>query len=100
MIIWPVRLPVSVGVNFTWMVQVLPTGTVTFWQLSVSLKSPLMVIVVGKSARLPVFSRDTGCVPLAVPNSWLAKDSTSGFAVAVVIAVPAVHSGVSHTPRP
>jgi|ERR1039458_7435730 hypothetical protein len=100
MIIWPVRLPVSAGVNFTSMVQLPPAATVVFWQLSVSLKSPLVAIAIGVSARLPVFSRVTVCALLAVPNTWLAKVRDDGLAVDVVKPVPAVHNGVCHTPLP
>jgi hypothetical protein len=99
-VIWPVRLPVAVGVNVTWIVQLPPAATVVFWQLSVSLKSPLIAIAVGVRATLPVFVRVTVCVLLAVPNTWLAKVSDAGLAVAVATLGPAVQSGVCHTPRP
>jgi hypothetical protein len=55
MTIWPVRLPVPLGVNVTWMAQLDPAATLVFTQLPVSLKSPLMEIAVTVRAMLPVF---------------------------------------------
>lgn len=68
MVIWPVRLPVAVGVNVTWMEQFAPAANGVFTQLSVSLKSPLIAIADGVRAMLPVFVRFTVCAPLAVPK--------------------------------
>jgi hypothetical protein len=100
MVIWPVRLPVAVGVNVTWIEQLAPTATVAFWQLSVSLKSPLMAIAEAVRVTLPVFVNVTVCALLEVPNTWLGKVSASGLAVAVVRLPPAVHKAVCHTPLP
>jgi hypothetical protein len=68
MVICPVRAPVPVGVNVTWMAQLDPTATLAFTQLSVSLKSPAMEIAVTARAVLPVFWRVTVFALLAVPN--------------------------------
>jgi hypothetical protein len=100
MVIWPVRVPVAVGVKVTWIEQFPPAVTVVFWQLSVSLKSRGTAIAVGLRARLPVFFKMTVCGLLAVSETWLGKISESGLAVAIVRPVPADHSGVCHTPRP
>ena len=68
--------------------------------MSVSLKSPLMVISVGSSEAAPVFVRVTVCVLLELPYIWLENVSEAGAAVAVVMASEAVHSGFAQMPRP
>ena len=87
-VIWPVRVPVPLGVKVTWIVQLEPAATLEFTQLSVSLKSPLIemaVTVRGMAARV---LKVTVCALLAVPNTWLAKLSEVGLAAAVVRLVP------------
>jgi hypothetical protein len=51
------------------MVQFAPAATVVFWQLSVSLKSPVMAIAPGSSSKLPVFAKVTGSALLLVPKT-------------------------------
>ena len=82
------------------MAQLAPAASAAFTQLSVSLKSPLMVIALAVRATLPVFVSVTVCALLAVPNTWLAKISDAGLAVAVVNPVLAVHNGACQMPRP
>src|ERR1700685_811529 len=82
------------------MAQLAPTATDAFTQLSVSLKSPLMAIEVGASARPPVLSRVTVIRPLRVPKTWLGNTSDEGLAVAALRPVAALHNGVCQMPRP
>jgi hypothetical protein len=69
MVILPLSGPVACGVNVTSIVQLPPTGTLVFAQLSLSLKLPLIAIDVTASARLPVFSSVTLNALPAVPNA-------------------------------
>jgi hypothetical protein len=100
MVISPVRFPVPVGVNITWIVQLPPTATAALRQLSVSLKSPLTAIALVVRASEPVFVNVTVCALLVIPNTWLPNVSAPGLAVALVHPVVALHKGVCHTPLP
>ena len=75
-------------------------GSTGFPQLSVSAKSPVMLTWVMLSVIVPVLMIATVCVALSVPIPWPGKVRDAGVALAVVIAVPAVTSPISHTPRP
>ena len=63
----PVRLPVAVGVNVTFRLQLAPAAMLEFTQVSVSVKSPLIETDVAVSAVLPEFTSVTVCALLAVP---------------------------------
>jgi hypothetical protein len=100
MVISPVRFPVAAGVNVTWIVQLAPTATAALWQLSASLKSPLIAIALIVRPSEPAFVNVTVCALLAIPNTWLPNVSAPGLAVALVNPVVALHNGVCHTPLP
>src|SRR5690242_16136158 len=73
MVMLPVRVPDWVGVNFTLIVQLLPTGKVTAVQLSVSVNSPLADSVVRVSSVVPVLVKVTATAPLVMPTAWLPR---------------------------
>lgn len=77
MVTAPLRVPRSVGVKVTLIVQLELAATVAP-QLLVWAKSPDAIIVVRVSGASPTFDRVTVCMLLVVPTSWLAniKDGT------------------------
>jgi hypothetical protein len=81
-------------------VQLAPELTALFWQLSVSLKSPLAAIEETCRPIPPVFVSVTVCALLGTSEASLGYVSEVGLTSAVVNCVPAVHNGICHTPRP
>jgi hypothetical protein len=90
MVIVPVRVPATVGVNVTDSVQVPPAATLVpqFW---VSVKSPDAVIDDSVRAALPEFVRETSCAALVVPVVCDEK---------VRLVVERVAVGIAATPVP
>jgi hypothetical protein len=80
----PVRVPDAVGVNVTLMAQ-FPPAARELPQLSVSAKSPLVMMLVMVRVAVPVFDSVTVCAALVVPTVWLAKVSEVGERLAVVV---------------
>ena len=74
----PLRLPTTVGVKLTEIVQLLPAATVEPHAL-VWAKSPDTPIWVTVSAAVPSFDSVSSWLTLAVPRDWLAKLSTAGL---------------------
>src|SRR4051812_5404016 len=97
---WPVRVPASAGRKVTWMVQLAPAFTVVPLQLSVSLNSPVTLIVPGRRAMPPVLVSVTVWALLDCPNPCFPKSIDRGEMAAVVKGVAAVASGICHSPRP
>ena len=62
----PLRVPVAVGENETWMVQLAPVLMAVPTQLSLSEKSPLAEMFVGRRAMPPVLVTVTVCALLMV----------------------------------
>src|SRR5580704_3217924 len=78
MTIDPLRVPAAVGVNVTENVQ-LPAALTPLPQVSVSAKSPLVVIDEIDSAELPMFRSRTVCPALVDPTSCVVYCSAFGF---------------------
>src|SRR5437879_1521006 len=68
----PARLPSTVGVNVTLIVQLAPAATEAP-QVLVSAKSPLEDMALIVSGAVPVLLSVTACATLLVPISWLPK---------------------------
>jgi hypothetical protein len=73
----PVSIPVIVGVKVTSMVQLAPAATL-LPQVSVSVKSPLAMILVTVSEAAPVLERVTLWALLLVPTCWPANVRLAG----------------------
>ena len=95
------RVPVCVGRNSTWTVQVAPTAIAGPMQLPVSLKSPVGAICVMVSGALPEFVTVILCAALAVATACAAKVRLVGLSViAGAAGLAAVSSGTCQIPRP
>ena len=83
----PFRVPVTVGVKVTLIVQLELAANVA-GQLLIWAKSPLVWMLPRFNAALPVLVRETAWAVLEVPNGWLGKNKVVGVKLAVVEPVP------------
>ena len=83
----PFRVPVTVGVKVTLIVQLELAANVA-GQLLIWAKSPVAWMLVMFNAALPLLVRVTLCAALEVPTGWLGKNKVVGVKLAVVEPVP------------
>ena len=97
----PVRVPAALGRNTTCTLQLAPMAIAAEPQLSVSVKSPLVVMEETVSAAEPEFVTVTVIAALAVPACWVANVRLVGESViAGAAGEMAVSSGTCQMPRP
>src|SRR5271154_1125232 len=101
MVSTPLRFPVEVGKKRTWTVQLALTAIVAPAQLSVSLKSPVVVTELTMSEAIPVFVTVRVCDALEVATACTPKLNEVGLRLMEgCAAVAAVRSGICQIPRP
>ena len=88
----PKRLPDTVGVNVTLMVQLAPAATLV-GQLLIGAKSPLAVTLEMIRAALPMLVSVTDCAGLVVPIAWLANVRVFVERLTTATACPVPDSG-------